>query len=82
MLLIAVAGPPSPRLSPPPFPAADLCTLAHSPDHDIVKAAEEARRSGSCSKGHDHLGTPRLLRRLSGNPDMLLPGLQKMRLTE
>lgn len=60
----------------------ELSTLAHSPDHDIVKRAQEERLRAASRDGHDLLGTPRLLRRVSGRPEMLLPGLQALRVTE
>lgn len=59
----------------------DLSTLAHDPSHDIVKRAQEQRVAAAAQQGHDLLGSPRLLRTLGGNPDMLLPGLQDLRLT-
>jgi hypothetical protein len=63
-------------------PAADLSTLAHAgPDHDIVRRNMESRLRAAAFQGHDLLGSPRLLRRLSGRPEQLLPGLQALCIT-
>lgn len=72
--------PPPPR--GPPLSPADLSTLAHDPEHEVVKRNMERRLREASFEGHDLLGTPRLLRRVSGSPDMLLPAVQAMRITQ
>ena len=61
---------------------ADLSLLAHEgPDHEVVRRKTEERVEASSCSSHDLLGSPRLLRRLSGRPEQLLPGLQALRVT-
>ena len=47
-----------------------------------VAAARAARRQLSSCRGHDHLGSPAFLDSLAGKPDLLLPHLQGLSLSD
>lgn len=64
------------------YPSLAQLAAAGSRGAPDVEAARSSRRQLSSCRGHDHLGSPAFLDSLQGKPDLLLPHLQSLSLSE